>query len=81
MTHTTHVGEFDMMLREAVEASNAVDNYDLRSENPANVQKWNALLSTQQQAMLSVVKFVEENAEALKRGINEVCEPLAVPAD
>lgn len=49
-SHSRFNHPYALLLRSAYEATKAVDLFDLHSENPASVVRWNELLEAQRQA-------------------------------
>jgi hypothetical protein len=62
---------FVQLLYEACHTSEAVDNFDLRSENPASVEKWNVLLDEQKAGFLALTHHVQSHAPAIIAQIEE----------
>ncbi len=53
-TEETGLQAFVRALYAAYDASRSVDAFDLRSEDPASVAKWNRLVASQQTAFLEL---------------------------
>lgn len=49
------------LLRDAFEASEAVDKFDLHSEDPTSVKEWNILVANQGRAQGLLVQYAKDN--------------------
>lgn len=52
---------FYELLREAQNASDEEDNFDLDSKNPESKKKWNELLKAQQEANEKLIMYIRAN--------------------
>lgn len=57
---------YHMLLREAFEASEAVDQFDLDSKNARSLLLFEKLKEADDEARRELVKYVVENADRLK---------------
>jgi len=57
--------DFYRLVREAHDASEAVDQYDLHSESEESMKVWAELLVEQARASIDLVEFIEKNGDEL----------------
>ena len=67
---------YNEMLREAFHASEAVDAFDLHSDDPVSIEKWRDLVQAQYAANCSLTKFCEDNGYQIRR----LCSPVTMEA-
>jgi hypothetical protein len=66
------------LVLEAAASSEAVDYYNLKSEDPAHVAAWTWLKSEQRCAFLALVRYVQAHGDQLSEGI-AADSPVEVP--
>lgn len=54
------------LLRDAFEASQAVDAFDLRSDDAASVETWKGLIEKQYSEACALTKFCEDNGREIR---------------
>jgi hypothetical protein len=62
---TNVLPQYYYLLREAQEASQAVEDFDLHDDNPEELIEWNELLKVQNEANVTLTHYVKDNADAL----------------
>jgi hypothetical protein len=70
MTNLDAYQTFVQLLYEACHTSEAVDNFDLRS-NPVSMEKWKVLLDEQKAGFLALTHHVQSHASAIIAQIEE----------
>ena len=74
-------GRFVGLVTQAALSSEAVDYYDLKSEDPAHIAAWNWLLNEQRSAFLALARYVQAHGDQIMEGIiadlptDVPCEP------
>lgn len=64
--------EFWQLLREAQHASEAVDNFDLRSKSEASRQAFTDLVRVQSRSAIELIDFVVTNYAAIRKMLDDV---------
>lgn len=73
MVYSNKLPRFFELLREAQEAANAVDSFDLYSEKEESRKEWNKLLEEQKTTVENLVKYIRAN--------KEICPQIKTLAD
>lgn len=60
------VAQYHYYLREAFAASDAVDDFDLNSEDAASLRQWGLLRAESLQSSLKLIDFIAANIDTLK---------------
>ena len=74
-------GRFVGLVTQAALSSEAVDYYNLKSEDPAHIAAWNWLLHEQRSAFLALARYMQAHGDQIIDGIiadlptDVPCEP------
>ena len=68
------LAEFNYHLRQAFDSSEEMDMYDVHSENPASLQKWQDLTRTYTADAKTLIEVVTRNPQELLRQLDAMLQ-------